>query len=196
MHDKGQVPAAGAQAWMPWPVNWSAVWVGALAALAAALIFGLVGTAIGAQSVKTLSSWRDISRVDVAITVCAAFFAFAIGGWVSGKVSGAPHSEPSILHAAVAWLVALPLLLLTLAAGGGATLGGWYGGILTAPGATVANVVTSPDAARNDALAALTAILVGLIGAVIGGWMASGEPMSLTHHRTRAAVWHAERKTL
>jgi hypothetical protein len=29
------------------------------------------------------------------------------------------------------------------------------------------------------------ALLIGLMGAVLGGWMASGEPMTFTHHRTR-----------
>ena len=38
-------------------------------------------------------------------------------------------------------------------------------------------------ASRNSALGALTALLIGLIGSVIGGWMASGEPMSLTYSR-------------
>ncbi len=33
----------------PWPVDWSAVWAGALAAIAAALLLGLVGIAIGAH---------------------------------------------------------------------------------------------------------------------------------------------------
>ena len=28
----------------------------------------------------------------------------------------------------------------------------------------------------------------GLIGSVLGGWMASGEPMTFTHHRTRDRV--------
>ena len=40
-------------------------------------------------------------------------------------------------------------------------------------------------AVRNNALATAVALLLGLIGAVIGGWMASGEPMTLTHYRTR-----------
>jgi anti-sigma factor RsiW len=40
-------------------------------------------------------------------------------------------------------------------------------------------------AARNSALAAVAALLLGLIGGVIGGWMASGEPMTFTHYRTR-----------
>jgi uncharacterized membrane protein len=43
-------------------------------------------------------------------------------------------------------------------------------------------------AARNTALTALTALLLGLIGSVLGGWLASGEPMSLTYYRTRAAM--------
>jgi len=41
--------------------------------------------------------------------------------------------------------------------------------------------------ARNGALGALTALLLGLVGSVVGGWMASGEPMTFTYHRTRAA---------
>src|SRR5689334_2826738 len=35
------------EAWIPWPVSWSAIWVGALSAIALALVFGLVGIALG-----------------------------------------------------------------------------------------------------------------------------------------------------
>jgi hypothetical protein len=35
----------------------------------------------------------------------------------------------------------------------------------------------------TDGIAA--ALLIGLVGAVIGAWMASGEPMTLTHYRRR-----------
>jgi hypothetical protein len=37
-------------------------------------------------------------------------------------------------------------------------------------------------AARNAALGAVTGLLIGLVGSVIGGWMASGEPMTLGYH--------------
>jgi len=47
---------------------------------------------------------------------------------------------------------------------------------------------TAAAAARNSALAALTALLVGLVGSVIGGWLASGERMSLTSYRTRTVA--------
>jgi hypothetical protein len=170
--------------WAQWPVNWTSVWVGALAALAAAIVLGLISTAAGAQTVKSIASWKTISRVDIALAIAAAFFAFVIGGWSAGKVAGFRHAEPSILHAVVAWLVALPLMAMQVAFGAGSAYGGWYGGIVTSP-FVPATVAASPEAVRNTALAALTAVLLGLIGSVIGGWMASGEPMTLMHHRTR-----------
>ena len=46
----------------------------------------------------------------------------------------------------------------------------------------------SPKVARNSALGALTALLLGLVGSVVGGWMASGEPMTLTYYRTRLGM--------
>ena len=55
-------------------------------------------------------------------------------------------------------------------------------------------VPVSPDAIRNTALAALMSLLVGLIGSVIGGWMASGEPMTLTHYRTRQPMYAPRRE--
>ena len=174
--------------WAGWPVNWSAVWVGALAALAAAIVFGLLSTAVGAQAVKSITSWKTISRVDVALTIAAAFFAFVIGGWTAGKIAGFRHAEPSILHAAVAWLVALPLLAMQVVFGSGGAYGGWYGGIVTSPFVPAA-AAASPDAVRNTALAALTVVLLGLVGSVVGGWMASGEPMSVTHHRQREPLY-------
>ena len=42
--------------------------------------------------------------------------------------------------------------------------------------------------ARNGAMAAFAALLLGLIGSVIGGWMASGERMTFTHYRTRTTT--------
>jgi hypothetical protein len=179
--------SAGTERWSAWYVNWSGISIGALASIAAALVFGLIGTAVGATSVKVISSWKTISFIDVAVVICAAFFSMVIGGWSAAKVTGIRHSEPAILHAVVAWLVAVPTLLILLATGAGNAFGGWYGGFVTSPLATP--VTTTPDVVRNTALAALTTLLVGLIGALIGGWMASGEPMTLTHYRSRKAIY-------
>jgi hypothetical protein len=45
----------------------------------------------------------------------------------------------------------------------------------------------TPKATRNSALAAVSALLLGLVGAVLGGWLGCGEPMSITYYRTRPA---------
>ncbi len=170
-----------------WSVNWSAIWVGALASLTFALIFGLLGTAVGATSTEKFSSFTAISRIDVAMVICAAFFSFVIGGWVAAKITGARHAEPAILHGAIAWLVATPLLVVMLAAGAGNAFGGWYGGLIASPLGTAVAQAATPEVVRNTALAAITSLLVGLVGSVIGGWMGSGEPMSFTHYRKRNA---------
>ena len=45
----------------PWPVWWSAVWVGTLSAVALALILGLVGSAVGAHRAgHSFATWKDI----------------------------------------------------------------------------------------------------------------------------------------
>jgi hypothetical protein len=48
----------------------------------------------------------------------------------------------------------------------------------------------TPKATRNSALVAITALLLGLLGSVIGGWLASGEPMHFAHYRTRKPRYH------
>lgn len=174
----------GPETWVAWAVNWSAIWVGALASVTMAIIFGLLGTALGATSVGKLTSWHSVAITEVILVVCAAFFSYVVGGWAAGKITGARYSEPAILHATIAWLLATPLVLGMLAVGAGGTFGGWYGGLLPSPIGVAAAVVT-PDVARTTAMAALTALLVGLIGSVIGGWMASGEPMTFTYYRKR-----------
>src|SRR5579863_4001774 len=170
-----------------WPIKWGDAWAGALTSLAVSVVLGLVATVIGASAAHPLTSFHTVALVDLIAIVLAGFFAFLAGGWVAGKIAGHTYSEPSILHAAISWLIALPLMIVALAAGVGPTLGGWYGGLIGASPlvAAATTATTPPDVIRNTALAALTSILIGLIGAVIGGWLSSGEPMTFTHHRTR-----------
>jgi len=210
--------------WMHWPVHWSAIWVGTLAAVAMVVIFGLIGVAIGAHALAPEHRVVDLKRVTVgtlAFSIFSAFLAFVIGGWIAAKVAGILRSEPAMLHGAIVWLVSVPVLVLLASLGAGGYLGGWNAGLAGAPAwapsvpapfdrpEPLANSATDPDRAqykaqlaeyqaqvkqwkedspkvvRNSALGALSALLLGLMGSVVGGWMASGEPMTLTYHRTR-----------
>ncbi len=171
--------------WTRWPVAWSAIWVGALTALAVGLIIGLLGFAVGANEVSRYVDWKKLSLITAVFSIGGAFFAFVAGGWTAARIAGIRRSEPAILHGAIVWLVALPLLL-ALAAVGASGFGGWYGGLSgmswTAAAASDPDLAT---ATRNNALATAVALLLGLVGAVLGGWMASGEPMTFTHYRKR-----------
>ena len=175
----------------PWPLSWSAVWVGTLAAVALVLILGLVGIAIGAHRVgHPLGTWHDMSLLALIWSVLAAFLSFVAGGWAAAKVGGLRRSETAMLHGAIAWLVAVPILLLLSALGASAYFGTWYGGLAGTPAWVTPVAAATQDpaaaiAARNAAVAAVTALLLGLVGSVIGGWMASGEPMTFTYYRTR-----------
>ena len=174
-----------------WPVNWSAVWVGALAALALGLIFGLVGTAVGAYQEMHIVSWRKFHMWSLVFSVCGAFFAFAVGGWTAGKILGAHHAEISMLHGAIAWLVTVPMFLVLASLGSMSYFGVWYVGLAGTPAwvtPAAVDLQTALALAKNSALGAVTALLLGLVGSVVGGWMASGEPMTITYYRARTVL--------
>ena len=220
------VSEAQYEKWVHWPVNWSAVWVGTLGSVAALLIFGLIGIAVGVNAVHPEVRVVDLHKIAIGtlvFSVCAAFFAFVLGGWIAGKVAGILRAEPAMLHGAVVWLTATPALVVLAALGAGSYIGTWHASLAgtptwgtraTAPferpqepgiNATPAERAAyldemttyrtqvkqwneeTPKAVRNSALGAVTALLLGLIGSVLGGWMACGEPMSVTHFRTRKA---------
>jgi len=207
-----------------WPVNWNAIWVGSLALVAAIIIFGLIGTALGAHVIGPDHRVVDLRRIAVGtliFSIFSAFFASVIGGWVTGKIAGIRRSETAMLHGAVSWLVAIPLVITLGAVGAGSYLGGWHSGLASAPSwaaraeapydrpdnldSTATDAQRSehsaamvdyhakvrqwkdetPRATRNSALGAVSALLIGLVGSVVGGWMASGEPMTFNYHRTR-----------
>jgi hypothetical protein len=173
--------------WTAWPVAWSAIWVGALTALAVGLIIGLLGFAVGANEAARYVDWKKLRLISAIFSIGGAFFAFVAGGWAAARIAGIRRSEPAILHGAIMWLVTLPLLLALAAVGASGHWGGWYGGLSGMPSWTAA-AAADPDlatATRNNALATAVALLLGLVGGVLGGWMASGEPMTFTHHRKR-----------
>jgi hypothetical protein len=176
--------------WIRWPVAWTAIWVGALSALAVGLIIGLVGFALGAHEVSRYVDWKKVHLITLVFDVAGAFFAYVAGGWVAGRIAGIRRSEPAMLHGAIVWLLTIPFLLVLASLGGLTHFGGWYGGLAGTP-AWSAVASTDPylaEATRNNALATAVALLLGLVGSVIGGWMASGEPMTFTHYRTRGRV--------
>jgi hypothetical protein len=181
--------------WTGWHLDWGAVWVGALAMLVAGALFSLIALGVGAQKAvdARVLKWADVPFVTIAFSVFGAFLASAIGAWVAGRMSGARLAEPAILHGVVAWLVLMGIVMTLAAMTGAHTFAGGYLGNLTPPGAPAPSgaggvpAVVDPNAAlaiRNAAIGSVLGILIGLMGAVVGAWIASGERLdSLAHYR-------------
>jgi len=176
-------------------VYWSPVIVGALASVVAVVLFGVIGTAVGswkAGSEGRVTDFSGVGRVAVAYAVFASFFAFVIGGWVTARIAGIRRAEPAILHAAIAFLVAT-VVLLAMASFGGAVFNGWYVGLAPSPAVpTQAGQPVDPTAAKAaaaGATVAAVALLLGLAGSVVGGWMGSGERMDFSfYNRERGGL--------
>jgi hypothetical protein len=120
--------------WRPWPI-WSAVWVGALAAIAVGLIIGLIGFAVGAHELAAprFTTWNKVRFITAIFNIGGAFFAFVVGGWIAARIAGLRRAEPAMLHGGVVWLVAIPFLLVLAALGATSHWGGWYGALGGSP---------------------------------------------------------------
>src|SRR5712691_2094547 len=187
MREEGAVVRG--DSWTAWPVYWTPVIVGALAAVVAVMLFGVIGTAVGSWKAGTegrVTDFSGIGRVAVAYAVFVSFLAFVIGGWVTARIAGIRRAEPAILHAAIAFLVAT-VMLVAMASFGGAVFNGWYVGLAPSPAVpTATGQPVDPNAAKAataGATAAAVAILVGLAGSVVGGWMGSGERMDFSFYQ-------------
>src|SRR5258705_10189929 len=78
----------GRETFVPWPLSWSAVWVGTLSAVALALVFGLVALAVGAHRVgQPLRTGHEGSFLALVFSVLRSFLAFALGGWGAAQVA-------------------------------------------------------------------------------------------------------------
>ena len=176
--------------WTAWRVSWAGVIVGGIAAVVAVVLFGLIGTAIGANGAGDaghITQWSGVGFAALAYAVISSFFAFVIAGWIAGKLAGIPTAEEAALHGALAWLVGV-FLIVAMAAFSGAIFSGWYSGVapIAAPAAPGTPVDPNlANAIRNGALAAAASLLIGLMGSVIGGWVASGEEMTFGGYRVR-----------
>jgi uncharacterized membrane protein YeaQ/YmgE (transglycosylase-associated protein family) len=165
--------------------------------LIAAVLFSFIATAVGAQKAvdARVLKWADIPIATIVFSVFGAFLASALGAWVAARMSGARLAEPAILHGVVAWLVVMAIVITLAALAGAHSFAGGYLGQMTPPGAPAPTSPTPVDpnaaiAIRNAAVGSILGILIGLMGSVVGAWIASGERLdSLAHYRA-ADRWH------
>src|SRR5256885_5481574 len=98
--------------WRPWPI-WSAVWIGALAAIAVGLIIGLIGFAVGAHELTAprFTTWKNVRIITTIFNIGGLFFAFVVRGWVAARVSLLRRSDATMAQGARARLLPIPMQL-------------------------------------------------------------------------------------
>lgn len=177
-----------------WTLTWSGIWIGALTTVVAVILFGFIGTAIGAHAAGNegrVTTWSGVGFGAVAFAVLAAFWAFLLGGYIAVRFGGVRIPERAAIYGGVTFVIAT-VVLLALASQAAQYLNGWYSGLSPVPAGQPAVPGQPVDpgiaqAARNSAVAAAASMLIGLMGAVIGGWMGSGEPMRISRRAATAA---------
>ncbi len=170
----------------PCPVRWSAVSVGALAAIAVVVLFGFIGMAVGAHQLATGTAPPEAAGLGgLILSVLGAFLAFVTGGWTAGKLAGVPGMKQALLQGAVVSLAAIPILLVLAAIGAIVDAGSWYVGVVSGAMSGDSPNPAALIATRNAALGAVAAMCLSLVGALIGGWLASGERLAVTNRRAR-----------
>lgn len=176
--------------WQAWPVAWSAVWIGALSALAVGLVIGLIGYAVGAHEIASPgpTDAGKLRMIVVAFNIVGAFFAFVVGGWIVVRIAGIQRAEPAMLHGGIVWLVGIAMIVALAAMGATTWFGTWYSGFMVPPAARGPVLPFDPELARvmrNASFGTVVGMLVGLVGGVLGAWLACGEPMSIAYYRRR-----------
>lgn len=167
-----RIETGGEEPYVMWPVAWSAIWVGTLTALAVGLVIGLAGVALGAQQAQADMATGRMGLGTLIFAVVGAFFSFVAGGWVATRIAGIWRSETAVLHGSVVWLVGVPVLLAMAALGAGSLFGAWFHGLAGLPAwATAPAMAPDPREVRNSALGAITMLLLGLTGSVLGAWL-------------------------
>ena len=204
------------ETWVPWPVSWSAIWVGALAAIALALLFGLGGIALGVHLLgpsQRIVDWRKFTMGALIFSVCGAFFSgcgWGLGRWQGRRystlgTSHAPRGDRLARHGAAPARAGRAGRLAVTLAGGMVALLGKRSGLRPCPARPPRPARHSSGGPRGcrarsgacgpeSALGAITALLLGLVGSVVGGWMASGEPLMFTIARGRSVPRRGRRE--
>ena len=132
-------------------VSWSPVFAGVLCALTTMFLLASLGAAVGAST--ALDNGRPPGAGGLW-AVISGLIAFALGGFIAGKLAHPASPGASALHGALVFMTAVPVVL-WLAAQGGRTIS--FGGL---PGTWTAFV----------------GLVVALIASAIGGWLASSRP--------------------
>lgn len=192
-------------------LHWGAVAAGVLVALAAHVVMGLIGAAIGFAAEPADS--RSLGATAAIWALITPFVATLLGAWLASRMSGADDSRSGTLHGVLVWCIGLIAGAVFLA--GTMATGAMSAGTAASGNAMAAQrqlradpgtrgSVRSPqaqaraeDAAKGAAVGAgggALAAIAGLLGAIVGAGLATRRRRGAQQGRWRTAFRHEERR--
>ncbi|MGF1551180.1 MAG: hypothetical protein ACFBWO_01605 [Paracoccaceae bacterium] len=119
--------AQGAPAGLLSRVSWGAIFAGAVVAVAAMLLFSLLGFGLGFGLVNPLTEsapTEGVATGGLIYFVVTQLLATFIGGFVAARLAGVPIAMTSALHGASVWAVTTVTIVFLGFMGGSAVVGG------------------------------------------------------------------------
>jgi hypothetical protein len=185
-----------------WRIQWGPIVAGLLVALTTMTLLGLLGAAIGLSALDAGTAATpgapppDAGRNAALWGGVSALLSFLIGGYVASRTAGLLDRRWGAWHGALAFMLAVPVLLWLAGQGLGAVMGGpsGYAASLNpayladqaraaAASVTPTDVARAASAARNGAWGAFVGALLGLGAGALGGYL--GVHYTLTHRDLR-----------
>lgn len=172
-------------------ISWGAVFAGAVVAIMALVMLGLLGVAFGAGTIGSegRSAARELGVGAGIWWLVTGIIAVFLGGLVAGRLASPERRHDGALHGVVVWAVTSLVLLFSLAS----ALGEMAGGSLSLMQGAQMSAQASPSAVReaasavsHGALWAFVFFSATSIAGAIGGAIAS--PLRRKHTIPRAAV--------
>ncbi len=87
-------------------ISWGAVFAGIVVTLALHLMLGVLGLAIGANSINPMEQQNPVDGLGSGTVIwfgVSTLVALFAGGWVAGRLAGMPHRTDSLLHGLLTW---------------------------------------------------------------------------------------------
>lgn len=174
-------------------VTWGAIIAGTVAVISAQVLFATLGLAIGLSIPVTAATAEGMGIFAGIWWLVTGLIALFIGGWVAGHFTATGREIDASLHGVMTWALATTLSVLFVTAWGGMLAGGAIGAMADdvmpqqATQATAAQATPAPqegqieemtDTAAGAAWWTFFALLLGLIAAGIGGFVANPQDTS------------------
>lgn len=125
-------------------ISWSAVFAGVLVAIVTQMLLTLLGLGIGLGTIDPVEESNPVAGLGIGSAIwyiVSSLLSLFVGGWVAGRLAGAPRLFDGAIHGVLTWSLVTLLTVYFLTTAIGSLIGGagrLVGGIVRTAGSAAA----------------------------------------------------------